>query len=124
MNTIFVVDDNSTNLLLADELLSDDYEVITMASVPKMFELIEKITPDLILLDIMMPDVSGFDALEQLKADIRYKEIPVIFLTSKTDEAAETKGFEMGIADFITKPFFAPVLLSRIKSILQSKSAD
>ena len=122
MNTIFVVDDNSANLLVADELLSDDYDVITMLSVPKMFELLEKITPDLILLDIMMPDISGYDALEQLKADIRYKEIPVIFLTSKTDETAEKKGLEMGAADFVTKPFSAPVLLSRIESVLHSKS--
>jgi len=121
MNTIFVVDDNSANLLVADELLSDDYDVITMLSVPKMFELLEKITPDLILLDIMMPDISGYDALEQLKADIRYKEIPVIFLTSKTDETAEKKGLEMGAADFVTKPFSAPVLLSRIEKVLHSK---
>ena len=122
MKTIFVVDDNSANLLLAENVLSDDYEVITMATVPKMFDLIEKITPDLILLDIMMPDISGFEALEQLKTDARYTEIPVIFLTSKSDPATEAKGFEMGVVDFITKPFSGPVLLRRINSILHMES--
>ena len=122
MNTIFVVDDNAANLLHAEDVLSNDYEVITMASAQKMFELIEKITPDLILLDIMMPEISGFDALEQLKSDAFYTEIPIIFLTSKTDAATEAKGFEMGVVDFITKPFSGPVLLHRIKSILHTES--
>ena len=122
MKTIFVIDDNSANLLLAEDVLSDDYEVITMVSVSKMFDLIENITPDLILLDIMMPDISGFEALEQLKADARYTEIPVIFLTSKNDAVTEAKGFEMGVADFVTKPFSGPVLLRRINSVLHVES--
>ncbi|MCL2819837.1 MAG: response regulator [Oscillospiraceae bacterium] len=122
MDTIFVVDDNSANLLLAENVLSEHYEVITMVSAKIMFELIENIKPDLILLDIMMPDISGFDALKQLKSGMLYADIPVIFLTSKNDAATEAAGFEMGVVDFITKPFSGPVLLHRIKSILHMES--
>ena len=119
MKTIFVVDDNSTNLLMAEEALSDHYEVITMLSVSTMFELLGQIVPDLILLDIMMPDINGFDALKQLKADERYAEIPVIFVTSKKDATTETLGFELGVIDFIDKPFSVSALLNRIKTILE-----
>jgi len=122
MKTIFVIDDNSTNLLMAEEVLSAQYEVITMLSASVMFELLEKVMPDLILLDIMMPEIDGFDALRQLKASTRYSGIPVIFVTSKSDVATEAFGFEMGVVDFIAKPFSGPVLLHRIKSILNMES--
>ena len=118
MKTIFIVDDNSANLLMAEEVLSDHYEVITMLSVSIMFELLEDVIPDLILLDIMMPDIDGFAALKQLKANSRYEEIPVMFLTSKSDAATEARGFEIGVMDFISKPFSGPVLLNRIKKHL------
>jgi len=124
METIFVVDDNSINLLKADEALSDLYDVITISSASTMFELFDSVTPDIILLDIMMPEMNGFDALERLKADTRYEGIPVIFLTSKNDADTEARGFEMGVADFIEKPFFAPDLLSRIKTVLESGTAN
>jgi putative two-component system response regulator len=119
MKKIFVVDDNSTNLLRAEEALSNHYEVYTLSSASIMFEVLENIIPDLILLDIMMPDIDGFGALATLKADVRYAGIPVVFLTSKNDEATEVSGFEMGVIDFISKPFSAPVLLNRIKTHLQ-----
>jgi putative two-component system response regulator len=118
MKTIFVVDDNSANLLMAEEVLSDQYEVITISSATIMFELLDEIIPDLILLDIMMPDIDGFDALKKLKANSKYGDIPVMFLTSKTDSATEARGFEMGVMDFISKPFFGAVLLNRIKKHL------
>ena len=124
MKTIFVVDDNSINLLKADEALSDYYDVITISSASTMYELFDDITPDIILLDIMMPDINGFEALDWLKSDARYKEIPVIFLTSKSDADTEARGFEMGVADFIKKPFSEPVLLSRIKTALEAGTAD
>jgi putative two-component system response regulator len=83
-----------------------------------MFELLNDVIPDLILLDVMMPDVDGFNALKQLKANSKYADIPVMFLTSKNDAATEVRGFEMGVMDFITKPFSEPVLLNRIKKHL------
>ena len=118
MKTIFVVDDNTVNLLTAEETLSDQYNVITLASASLMFEYLENVMPDLILMDIMMPETDGFDALKQLRNNRRYADIPLIFLTSKSDAATESLGFEMGALDFITKPFSGPVLLNRIKTHL------
>ena len=120
MKTIFVVDDTRSNLLMAEDVLSEHYEVITLISAVTMFELLEDLIPDLILLDIMMPDMDGIAALKQLKSDKRYTGIPIIFLTGKNDEEIETLSFEMGVADFILKPFSGPVLLERIKSVLHN----
>jgi len=118
MKTIFVVDDSDTNLSMAENALEKSYQVMTLPSAMKMFSLLEKITPDLILLDIEMPEMDGFEALICLKSNLSYKDIPVIFLTSYTDNEIEARGFELGVVDFITKPFSAPVLLNRIKTHL------
>jgi len=120
MKTIFVVDDNGINLMKADEALTDHFNVITISSAYTMFELFNDVIPDLILLDIMMPDISGFDVLERLKADVRYAKIPVIFLTSMNDTAEEARGYEMGAVDFIKKPFSKPILLDSIKKVLEA----
>ena len=116
--TIFIVDDNDTNLSMAKEALKDQYRVMTIPSAAKMFTLLEKVTPDLILLDIEMPEMDGFEALRRLKSDGVQADIPVIFLTSMTDAKVEVTGFQLGVVDFITKPFSAPVLLNRIKTHL------
>jgi len=116
--TIFVVDDNDTNLSVAKEVLKEQYRVMTLPSAAKMFALMEKVKPDLILLDIEMPEIDGFEALHQLKGNAAQADIPVIFLTSMTDSEVEVRGFQMGVIDFITKPFSAPVLQNRIKTHL------
>jgi putative two-component system response regulator len=118
MKKIFVVDDNLTNLLTAKNALTGHYQVFTMLSAMKMIELIKKITPDLILLDIKMPEMDGFEALAYLKSNPSYSGIPVIFLTGNTDAAIEARGFELGVTDFITKPFSPLVLLNSIKTHL------
>ena len=118
MKTIFVVDDNTVNLMTADKTLSDQYNVFTFASSFNMFDFLNNIIPDLILLDIMMPDIDGFETLKRLRADMRYTRIPVIYLTSKNDAATETFGFKMGVIDFIYKPFSELALLNRIKTHL------
>ena len=118
MKTVFVVDDSSINLSMADDALSDHYDVITIASASIMFDLIDNIMPDIILLDIMMPDIDGFEAMGRLKENDKYKKIPVIFLTSKDDKATESLGYEMGAVDFIKKPFNKQMLLDRINSLL------
>ncbi|GBU26767.1 two-component system response regulator [Treponema sp. R8-4-B8] len=119
MKTIFVVDDSDTNLSMAEEALDRQYRVMTMPSAAKMFSLLGKITPDLILLDIEMPEMDGFEALKRLKSESLWANIPVVFLTGHTDAAVEVHGFEMGAVDFITKPFSAPVLINRIKTHLE-----
>lgn len=116
--TIFVVDDNDTNLSTAEQALEEQYQMMTLPSAAAMFELLEEVIPDLILLDIEMPVMDGFEALRSLKEHEEYRDIPVVFLTSMVDAAVEAKGFEMGVTDFIAKPFSAPVLQNRIRSHL------
>jgi len=118
LKTVFVVDDSNLNLVTADDTLSDYYRVFTLPSAASMFELLDDVTPDLILLDIMMPEMDGFEALQLLKINSKYANIPVIFLTARNDAATESHGFELGAVDFISKPFSAPVLLNRIKTHL------
>jgi len=118
MKTIFVVDDSDTNLSMAEAVLEDQYRVMTMPSASKMFALLEKISPDLILLDIEMPEMDGFETLTKLKSESAWQNIPIIFLTGRNDAEIEAKGFQMGAVDFVTKPFSAPVLLNRIKNHL------
>jgi len=121
MKTVFVVDDSDTNLLTVEESLEDYYRVMTIPSAAKMFVFLEKMTPDLILLDIEMPEMNGFEALERLKANPSYANIPVIFLTGYIDDAIEARSRELGAADIITKPFSASVLLERIETHLPDK---
>ena len=118
MKIIFIVDDNDTNLMAAKTALDGIYKTYALPSAEKMFKLAEKIMPDLILLDINMPEMDGFQAMEVLKASDRLKSVPVIFLTAKDDPAAENRGMEMGAVDYINKPFSRPVLLERIEKHL------
>ncbi|MCL2264644.1 MAG: response regulator [Treponema sp.] len=118
MKTIFVVDDSDTNLSMAEAVLEDHYRVMTMPSAFKMFTLLERLTPDLILLDIEMPEMDGFEALKKLKEDSRWSEIPIMFLTGRNDSEVEARGLELGAVDFVTKPFSALVLLNRIQTHL------
>jgi len=117
-STIFIVDDVETNLNAAEKVLAETYRVIALSSAEKMFKALTKFTPDLILLDVEMPDMNGFEAMKLLNADELYSEIPVIFLTGMTDAESEAKGIELGAVDFIMKPFTEPVLLNRIRKCL------
>jgi len=119
VETIFVVDDSDVNLTMAKQALGDSYRVFTLPSAAKMFALLEKVMPDLILLDIRMPEMDGFAALEKLSMDKRAAEIPVMFLTASSDAESEIRGFEMGAVDFITKPFSEPVLRRRVETHLR-----
>ena len=114
MSNLFIVDDSDTNLATAEEALEDHYNVMTMPSAAKMFTLLEKITPNLILLDIEMPEMNGFDALDKLKSNAAWAKIPVIFLTGTVDASIAEKGLSMGAVDIISKPFSIPVLLEKI----------
>jgi putative two-component system response regulator len=120
MKTIFVVDDNDTNLMAAKSALEGVYRTFTIPSAARLFKLLEKITPDLILLDVEMPEMDGFQALTELKAQPLLRDIPVIFLTAMQDSASEIKGFELGALDFIIKPFSPPVLRKRIEMHLET----
>jgi putative two-component system response regulator len=120
LKTIFVVDDNDTNLVTAKNALENTYKTFTIPSAERLFKLAEKIQPDLILLDVDMPECDGFTAMERMKHDPVLSNVPVIFLTAVRDSAAEVRGFELGAVDFIVKPFSAPILNKRIKSHLET----
>ena len=120
MKTIFIVDDNQTNLIAAKMALDGIYKSFALSSATRMFKLAEKIMPDLILLDIEMPEMDGFEAMQLLKSDKTLRSIPVIFLTSRSDAEAEIRGFEMGALDFINKPFSPPVLIRRIETHIET----
>src|SRR5215470_7858916 len=98
---IVMVDDVATNLTMGRNMLKTFYQVYPVLSAAKLFELLENMLPDLILLDIEMPEMNGYEAIRKLKADPRFAEIPVIFLTAKTDEESELEGFNLGAVDYV-----------------------
>jgi len=119
MNTekelIILVDDNPANLLAGINVLSKNYTVATAPSAEKLFGLLENSKPALILLDIDMPGMDGYETIKKLKAQELTKDIPVIFLTGKTESGDELEGLSLGAIDYITKPFQPPLLLKRIE---------
>ena len=115
---IMLVDDNSSSRTQGRAILKEFYEVYPLSSAYKLFEVLELFVPDLILLDIRMPGIDGFQALKQLKSDERYAQIPVIFLTASNDKESVIKGSSLGVAGFITKPFSGPDLVGHIEKCL------
>ena len=116
--TILVVDDAPENIDVLAGLLKTNYKIKAAPSGEKALASVSKGLPDLILLDIMMPEMSGYEVCEHLKADESTRDIPVIFLTAMAEVEDEVKGFEMGAVDYITKPISPPVVLSRVKTHL------
>ena len=115
---IILVDDNKANLTMGKEKLKDHYEVYPVLSAARLFEIMDHVTPALILLDVMMPEMDGYEAIKVLKADPRWCDIPVIFLTSRNDEKSELEGLSLGAIDYVFKPFSGPLLHQRIKNQL------
>ena len=114
------MDDSETNLMTAKLALEGEYKSYALLSAARMFKLAEKIMPDLILLDIDMPNMDGFEVMEAIIGNKRLKAVPVVFLTARSDPESEIRGFEMGALDFITKPFSPPVLLRRIQMYIEA----
>jgi putative two-component system response regulator len=112
---IILVDDNPANLRIGKNVLSEKYTVATAPSAEKMFTLLENNKPAMILLDIEMPKVNGYEAIKILKSKPETKDIPVIFLTGKTESDDEITGLSLGAIDYITKPFHPALLLKRIE---------
>jgi putative two-component system response regulator len=115
---IIAVDDNPENLSTLKNTLKNIYGVYPSPSAQEMFELLEHIRPDLILLDVEMPEMNGYEALTKLKSDDKNRDIPVIFLTSMTGEQSKTEGLSLGAVDYISKPFNTPLLLQRLETHL------
>jgi len=118
-NTVLVVDDAPANLQVVRSILKDDFKIKVATSGAKALELVKtKPYPDLILLDVMMPEMDGYEVCGILKSTPEARDIPVIFLTGKTDTDDETKGFEVGAVDYIHKPFSPAVVKARVHTHL------
>ncbi|WP_373976178.1 two-component system response regulator [Chitinibacter sp. SCUT-21] len=120
---ILVVDDTPENLRLVSALLKDLYKVRVATSGMQALSLAQASPPDLILLDIMMPEMDGYSVCQQLKRQPSTQDIPVIFLTARSEVDDETHGFELGAVDYITKPISPPILLARVATQLTLKHA-
>jgi putative two-component system response regulator len=112
---IVMVDDNITSLTLGKNIMAEMYDIFTSPTGKKLFLLLEKIDPDLILLDIEMPEMNGYEVMKLLKAHQKTADIPVIFLTAKNDTSSELEGLSLGAVDYISKPFSPPLFLKRIE---------
>ncbi|MCT7564614.1 diguanylate cyclase [Aliarcobacter butzleri] len=120
--TILVVDDMTTTLLLLHDLLKDTYEVKIAKSGTKALEILESPNDiDLILLDIEMPDINGYDVCKRIKNNETIKNIPIIFITGRTSQEDEEYGLNLGAIDYITKPFNKAIVKLRIKNYLNLK---
>ena len=116
---ILIVDDDRLSLSTAQNLLSDSYKAVAVNSGKQAYKYLERHTPDLILLDINMPEIDGFEVMRTLQADPKWSRIPVIFLTADRSSDTEVKCFRMGACDFISKPFEPQIMMSRIISTLE-----
>jgi putative two-component system response regulator len=121
--TVLVVDDMPANLQLMSELLRPHYQVRIAASGAQALRVAERSAPDLILLDVMMPDMDGYEVCRQLKANAQTRDVPVLFLTAKLEDEAECLGLELGASDYLSKPINPPILLARVQTHLRLKEA-
>ena len=120
MPRVLVVDDEPNILLSLEFLMQAGFEVTTAEDAEQAQALISQQVPDLILLDISLPGMSGFDLLEQLRADEATRSLPVVMLTAHGREVEKEKGMALGASDYITKPFSTRELVSRVQALLES----
>jgi putative two-component system response regulator len=116
--TIMLVDDNIASLTMGKNILKDKYNVFPIPSGEKLFEILQKVVPDLILLDVAMPEMDGYEVIKKLKASRKTKDIPVVFLTSRDDPGNELEGLSLGAIDYVSKPFSPALLVQRIENHL------
>jgi putative two-component system response regulator len=118
---ILVVDDASENLMIMESILSKDYSLKLFNDSSDALDYAFANPPDLILLDVMMPKIDGFEMCRRIKANPELADVPVIFITSRTDIEDEERGFSVGASDFIHKPISAPIVTARVKTHIKIK---
>ena len=117
--TVLVVDDAPANIQIVNSILKETYKIKIATNGAKALELVQAVpAPDLILLDVVMPEMDGYEVCTRLKSAAETKDIPVIFLTAQTETADETRGFEVGAVDYIHKPFSPAVVQARVQTHL------
>ena len=115
---LVVVDDNASYVAVVRTLLKPFYDIYPAPSGAKLFQILDNFIPDMVLLDISMPEMDGFEVIKIMKESPRFKDIPVVFITAKDDEDSAVKGLDLGAVDYVTKPFYGPLLLRRISNLL------
>ncbi|SLM32397.1 putative Response regulator receiver sensor signal transduction histidine kinase [Desulfamplus magnetovallimortis] len=122
---ILIVDDSPSNIKVLNEILKSDYIINIATSGEKAFSILEQCTPDLIILDIMMPGMNGYEVCSLIKKKPTLVNVPVVFITSKSDISDEERGFQVGAVDYITKPVSPPLVKARVKiHLLIKKQQD
>lgn len=121
---LLLVDDEATNLQVLRHILQDDYRLLFAKDGSKALEMAERERPDLILLDVMMPGMTGYEVCQTLKAQVHLQAIPVIFVTALADVEDEAQGFAVGAVDYITKPLSPPIVRARVRTHLSLVHMD
>ncbi|WP_415714014.1 response regulator [Maridesulfovibrio sp.] len=121
--TVLAVDDTPENLHVLMDLLKDDYAIIAAKDGEKALKLAHSKEPDIILLDVMMPGMDGYEVIKRLKSEERTKDIPVVFVTSLSEAGDETRGLALGAIDYITKPFNPDIVKARVRNHLELREA-
>jgi len=119
MSTVLIVDDSHASLKLLSEILENNgYKTSTADHARKAFDSLETFLPDIILLDLMMPDISGYQVLQTIIANDRTSDIPVIIISARTERMDIQKAFDLGAVDYITKPIVIKELLEKVEGAL------
>ena len=121
---ILIVDDVPANIKLLGEALRADHDIFIATSGEKALEIAFNQLPDLVLLDVMMPEMDGYEVCRRLKEDDRTKDIPVIFITAKDQSEDELRGLKLGAVDYVTKPFYLPIAKARVSTQLRLKGKE
>ncbi|NCO46470.1 MAG: response regulator, partial [Vibrio sp.] len=119
--TVLIVDDSPDNLAFMSQGLANRYHVKAAKSGPMALSILDKFSIDLVLLDIVMPEMSGFEVIQKIMANPNTQDIPVIFLTAKDNPEDQKLGFELGAVDYVYKPVSVPLLRARVDTHLQNK---
>ena len=120
--TVLVIDDMPAHLMLTSALLHERYHVRVATSGAQALKIVEQALPDLILLDVMMPDMDGYEVCRRLKGDPNTRDVPVLFLSANSQDEGECLGFKLGAADYLHKPINPPVMLARVQAQLCVKA--
>jgi len=114
--TVFILDDSLTNLTKAEQILSPRYNVLALETAAQMFEMLDKTVPNLILLDIEMPEMDGFEVFAKLEANEDWKDIPVVYFTAHTKEEYISQCLETGACDIVIKPYDDETILNTVRT--------